>query len=200
MYLCTGPDAERTWSPQQAWVLVKEFASRSSSDIPSSSVSDNNYYTKNGNTGAADPVGNNGICLRYNEILLHDAFAGAQPDAVLQALEQAELISIVSSNGRPQAIKPGKPVFLPAFARLTADRVLRSRLDVLILAEQILAENATIDKTENELRLLGGLPKQPGELTGRIKWLLAKVEASQRRLEGWERDMAEKKRVLCTEF
>ena len=53
--------------------------------------------------------------LRYNEVLLNDVLK-LGGEAVLRALEQAELISIVSGpNGRPSTIKPGKPVYYPAF-------------------------------------------------------------------------------------
>ena len=138
--------------------------------------------------------------LRYNALLLSSSFAANTADATLQALEQAELISIVSSNGRPYAIKPGKPVYQSAFQLLTEDKVLASRLDLAILSEQIKAENASIAKTEDELHLLGELPKQPGELLSRVQWLLSKVQNSQMKIEGWERDVADLKRILQTDF
>ena len=113
-------------------------------------------------------------CLRYNELLLSDVF---KPDgeATLQALEQAEMISIVSSNGRPTSIKPGKPVYTAAFKQLTEDHVLKARLDLAILNQLIKVETAGIDKYEAELSLLGSLPGQPKEVQGRIRWLLGKL-------------------------
>jgi hypothetical protein len=55
--------------------------------------------------------------LRYNEVLLDDILKTGG-EKVLRALEQAELISIVSGpNGRPSTIRPGKPVYHPAFKR-----------------------------------------------------------------------------------
>ncbi|KAL8649999.1 MAG: hypothetical protein Q9210_004077, partial [Variospora velana] len=84
--------SSRHWTPEQAWLLVKSLASAPS--------------------------------LRYNELLLSDTFksspGGGEP--TLRALEQAELIAIVSSHGgRPHSIKPGKPVYAAAFRQLTAD-------------------------------------------------------------------------------
>lgn len=138
--------------------------------------------------------------LRYNALLLSSSFSPSSVDATLQALEQAELISIVSSNGRPYSIKPGKPVYQSAFKLLTEDTVLASRLELAILTEQIKAENASIAKTEDELHLLGELPKQPSELLSRTQWLLRRVQVSQAKIEGWEREVAVLKGVLMTDF
>ena len=112
--------------------------------------------------------------LRYNELLLSDIFKSGG-EATLQALEQAEMISIVSSNGRPTSIKPGKPVYAAAFRQLTEDHVLKARLDLAIFTQLIKVETSNIDKYEAELNLLGNLPGQPKEIQGRIRWLLGKL-------------------------
>jgi hypothetical protein len=91
-------------------------------------------------------------------------------------------------------------VFLPAFKRLTEDAVLRSRLDLGILGELIKAENASIDKYENELRLLGELPRQPAELGPRTRWLLSKLAASQINVEKYEAESGLLKKVLREEY
>ena len=113
-------------------------------------------------------------CLRYNELLLSDIFKSGG-EATLQALEQAEMITIVSSNGRPTRIKPGKPVYAAAFRQLTEDHVLKARLDLAILTQLIKVETAGIDKYEAELNLLAALPGQPKEVRGRVRWLLGKL-------------------------
>jgi len=137
--------------------------------------------------------------LRYNEILLSDAFK-TNGDRALQALEQAELITVQSLNGRPYSVKPGKPVYQPAFQRLVADNVLRARMEIGLLGEAIAGENRSIDKWEQELRLIGELPRQPSELYDRLRWLLAKVAGSQKKIEALERESAVLKGVLTTEF
>jgi hypothetical protein len=171
MYLIGQDDGSaRTWNPEQAWHVIKSLAASESGT------------------------------LRYQETLLADVFKGSG-DKVLQALEQVELVSIVvSSNGRPQTLKPGKPVFLPAFKRLTEDAVLRSRLDLGILGELIKAENASIDKYEKELGLLGDLPRQPTEVMPRIKWLLGKIAASQGNVEKYEMESGALKKILKEEY
>ncbi|KAB8627219.1 hypothetical protein FH972_026052 [Carpinus fangiana] len=176
MYLLGGAREGGAYTPEQAWTLIKGLAG-----------SENGSHADDG--------------LRYNEILLSDAFSSAKdPDGVLSALEQAELVSIVSSNGRPVAIKPGRPVFRAAFHLLAEDRVLRSRLDLAILQSAIKSESATIDKMEKELALLAELPKQPAEVLGRVKWLLSKIQTSQGAIEKAEAEAKTVKNVLMTEY
>ncbi|KAK4962471.1 mitochondrial escape protein 2 [Elasticomyces elasticus] len=137
--------------------------------------------------------------LRFNEVLLLDIYKTGG-DKALAALEQAELISVQSLNGRPYSIKPGKPVYQPAFQRLVGDKVLAAKMDLTLLAEAIGTESKSIDKLEQELHLLGELPKQPGELTSRINWLLGKIAASQTKIEGYELESAGLKKVLLSEY
>lgn len=167
MYLLDQEGPERQWTPEQAWLLIKQLASQET--------------------------------LRYNGLLLSDTFKSGG-ERVLQALEQAELITITSNNGRPTSIRPGKPVYQSAFKMLTADRVLKAKLDLAILTEQTKIETKNIDKYEGELNLLGSLPKQPSEIGPRIKWLLGKVATSQAKVEQYEADSALLKKVLQREF
>ena len=157
----------RKWTPEQAWLLVKQLAGSES--------------------------------LRYNELLLSDIFK-SDGEGVLQSLEQAEMITIVSSNGRPTSIKPGKPVYSAAFKQLTEDHVLKARLDLAILSQLIKIETQGIDKYEAELNLLANLPGSPKETRGRAKWLLGKLWTSQNKVEGYERESAGLKKVLMQEY
>lgn len=167
MFIFGIEDGARQWTPQQAWILIKQLANAES--------------------------------LRYNEILLSDAYKTGG-DRALQALEQAELITIQSTSGRPYAIKPGRPVYSSAFQALTKDNVLRSRFDLAVLTESIKIENTSVEKYEQELHLLGELPKQPSEITGRVQYLLEKLQTSQAKIEKYERESAALKKVLMSEF
>jgi hypothetical protein len=167
MYLLDVDVATRNWTPQQAWLLIKQLAKDET--------------------------------LRYNEILLSDVYKDGG-EKTLQALEQAELISISSSNGRPHAIKPGKPVYLAAFRYLTKDDVLRSRLDLAILTQLIGIENKNVDKFELELRLLADLPGQPKQLLSRINWLLNKSQVSHAKVEKYEAEVATLKKILTEQY
>jgi hypothetical protein len=163
-------DSSRSWSSEQAWLLIKDLAEKGS--------------------------------LRYNEVLLSDTYK-TKGEAVLRALEQAELISIVAGpNGRPSSIKPGKPVYHSAFKRLTEDSVLRSRLDLAILTDLTKIESAAIDKAERELLTLSELykEKQPRKLAPRIEYLLDKLAASQEKVERYELESKALKKVLSGEY
>ena len=137
--------------------------------------------------------------LRYNELLLSDIFKG-DGEQTLQALEQAELISITSTNGRPHAVKPGKPVYQAAFEYLTDDDVLRSRLDLAILTQLIGIENKNVDKYESELRVLADLPGGAKQLSPRIHWLLNKAMASHAKVEQYEAQSGNLKKVLMDKY
>ncbi|PYH42602.1 putative RNA12 protein [Aspergillus saccharolyticus JOP 1030-1] len=125
--------------------------------------------------------------LPYNQILLSDLFKD-NGEASLRALEQAELISINSVNGCPDVVKPGKPVYRAVFKRLTENKTLSSRLDLEIIKQLISIENKSISRYEEELQLLGSLPKQPWELASRIKWLLDKIYSSQNKVSKYEKE------------
>jgi len=160
-------DSARLWSPEQAWLLIRQLAEKES--------------------------------LRYNEVLLDDTYK-TNGERTLRALEQAELITIVSSpSGRPSLIKPGKPVYHPAFKRLTEDRVLRSRLDLAILTELVKGESATIEKCESELLKLSEIEGSPAGIGGRVRYLLAKLAKSQTKIEGYEVEQGSLKKVLGKE-
>jgi hypothetical protein len=165
-------NGEKHWSVEQAWYLVKELASSKS--------------------------------LRYNEVLLSNTFASSTtaPDgeSALEGLSNAELITVKNVNGRPQKIIPGKPVYQAAFAQLTKDPVLSAKMDLAVLTELAKIEGKTIDKVENELVLLGSLPRQPAQAAGRVSYLLSKLQASQVKVEGFEKEMAALKKTLNSEY
>lgn len=164
---------DRKYSTEQAWILIKEIAKKES--------------------------------LRYNEVLLSNTFASSTSAGVengemaLEALANAELITVRSHRGRPQTIQAGKPVYQAAFAALLNDPVLKARLDLAVLNELSKVEAKTIDKVENELSLLGSLPRQPRETTERINYLLNKLQTSHSKIAGFEKDMAALKKVLAQE-
>ena len=166
MYLLDVDVATRKWTPQQAWLLIKELAANET--------------------------------LKYNELLLNDLFKDGE--TTLQALEQAELISITSQNGRPYGIKPGKPVYMAAFDYLTNDEVLKARLDLAILTQLIGIENKNVDKYESELQTLANLPGTPSELKPRTKWCLDKAMASHAKVEKYEAQSGKLKKILSDKF
>jgi hypothetical protein len=136
--------------------------------------------------------------LLYSKVLLGDVFKD-NGEATLRALEQAELISIGTDKGFPRYVKPGKPVYRAAFQRLVANKTLQGRLDLLILSQLIGNENSSIKKYEEELQVLGSLPKHPWELASRIEWLLRKVHGSQSKILKYESESAALSKCLQKE-
>jgi RNA12 protein len=174
MFLITLDSGDRKWSSEQAWYLVKSLA--------------------------------NNEQLRYNEVLLSNTFSSSlaptaiNGESVLDALCQAELITIKTSSGRPESIRVGKPVYQAAFKLLTEDHVLKSRLDLAILTELTKIETKSIEKYENELSMLASLPKHLNKISSRIDYLLDKLSASQQKVQGWETEISGLKKVLSTEY
>ena len=194
--------ARRIKAGQTPAAAVREIIDQSASEILKMYILDVDHGTRSWTAPQAwelvKSLSTDGN-IRYNEVLLSDTFKSGG-EAVLQALEQAELITIVSTNGRPYSIKPGKPVYQAAFKLLTEDHVLKARLDLAILSELTKIETQSIDKYEAELNLLANLPKQPGELAPRIKWLLSKLHASQAKIEKYEEEGGALKKVLHAEY
>ncbi|KAK4180726.1 RNA12 protein-domain-containing protein [Triangularia setosa] len=168
-----GADKERKWSVEQAWYLIKKIAENDS--------------------------------LRYNEVLLANTFASSttpnatNPEAALEALANAELITVKSQHGRPATIRAGKPVYQAAFAKLLEDKVVKARMDLALLNELSKIEAKNIDKAEQELTVLAGLPNAPAQASERVNYLLGKLQASQRKIEGFDKEMGGLKKVLAEE-
>ncbi|KAI8630860.1 RNA12 protein-domain-containing protein [Xylariaceae sp. FL1651] len=175
MFLLPGKstgDGDHKWSMEQAWYLVKALAKHE--------------------------------MLRYNEVLLSNTFASSlsAPDgeAALEGLANAELITVRSSHGRPRSVGVGKPVYQAAFRLLASDPALAAKMDLALLTELAKIEAKNIDKAENELALLGSLPRQPAQTGARIAYLLAKIEGAQKKVEGFEKEMGRLKKVIATEY
>lgn len=173
MYFPTAGAGDKKWSPEQAWFLVREIAKKES--------------------------------LRYNEVLLSNTFASSTTSAAsngetaLESLANAELITVTSHKGRPQTIRAGKPVYQAAFNSLLEDRALRAKMDLAVLAELAKIEAKGIDKVEQELGLLGTLPNMPYQTGERVTYLLNKLEGAQKKIQQFEGEMGELKKILASE-
>ncbi|KAF6819965.1 mitochondrial escape protein 2 [Colletotrichum sojae] len=172
MYFLGGKDTieGKKWSTEQAWYLIRALASHDT--------------------------------LRYNEVLLSDTFASsttpgaANGESALEGLTNADLITVETYNGRPQTIRPGKPMYQAAFSMLLEDRVLKAKMDLALLKELGKVEAKTIEKVESELALLGSLPKQPAQTGTRVSYLLDKLQSSQVKITQYEKEIAVLKQVL----
>ncbi|KAJ4422859.1 mitochondrial escape protein 2 [Gnomoniopsis sp. IMI 355080] len=171
LFLLSRP-SDRKYSPEQAWMLIKEIAKKESLRYNEVLLS---------NTFAASTTGPD------------------DGEAALENLAAVELITVKNQGGRPRTIAAGRPVYQAAFNHLLKDRVLAAKMDLAVLTELSKVEGKTIDKVESELSLLASLPKQPYETTERINYLLAKLSTSQTKIRDFELEMAKLKKVLTQE-
>lgn len=168
-----GEEVEKRWSMPQVWHLVKALSKDTS--------------------------------LLYNQVLLSPTFsssttpAASSGEAALESLAAAELISIRSDRGHPRLITAGKPLHQAAFALMAKDRVLVAKMDLAQRNELSKIEVKKIQAAENELVLLGSLPRQTSESAGRIHYLLAQIDTSQRKIEDLDKEIAACKKVLSEE-
>jgi RNA12 protein len=130
----------------------------------------------------------NGI-VPYNQLMLSDLFK-EHLEEKLRSLEQADLILVISTNSRPHAVKPGRPVYHAAFKRLIEDRVLRSRMDLAILTQLVRNENQIVSRYEDELHLLGNLETLQHQVDPRIQWVLSRLRSSQAKINQYEKESA----------
>lgn len=134
--------------------------------------------------------------VRYAQLLLDPTLKNGE--VVLKRLEEAEMITIVTRNGRPVTVRPGRPVFDATFARLRHDRVFAAVLELERHGALASSEAATIAKCEEELCTLKTLASN-SKVATRIAYLLNKLEASQAKITQLEELMAIEKAVLQTE-
>lgn len=143
--------------------------------------------------------------LIYNNVLLSPTFSSSltssasDGEAALEALAAAELISIRFDKGHPRLITAGKPLQQAAFARMINDRVLVAKLDLAEKNEVSKIEVKKIAAAENELSLLGSLPRQTSESAGRVQYLLSQIDTAQRKIEDLDKQIAICKKVLSEE-
>ncbi|KAF8468311.1 RNA12 protein-domain-containing protein [Kalaharituber pfeilii] len=171
-YLNFVPKSPRKWTTEQAWHIITRLTAQ------------------NGN--------NNGDGLKYNEVVLHDIFKAGGGEESIQGLEHSELISIVAhpnGSGRPYAIRPGRPVYNAAFAKLMEDEVLRAKMDMGVLTQLMKIETDVVKKCEEELAVLATLGGGK-EVGRRMEYLGRRIGKAQLKIEGYEASIESLKEIL----
>lgn len=135
--------------------------------------------------------------VRYQELLLDPVFKEGGHDA-LKALEQAEMISITTKNGRPYSVRAARPVYKAAFQRLLEDTVFCASLELERLNALLAAESSGISKIENELTLLKDISTK--KISGRVEYLLDKLESAQKKIVEMESNAGNYKLILQREY
>ncbi|CCC13640.1 hypothetical protein SMACR_09367 [Sordaria macrospora] len=163
----SSSSTDKKYTTEQAWYLISALASSPTSSIPYNSVLLSNTFASSISSSAA---------------------AGS-PETALEALANAELITIKSANGMPMEIKAGKPVYQAAFQKLAGDDKVKARMDLLVLTELAKIETKNIEKVEQELVMLQGLmARRPGDVSERVEYLLEKMKGGQKKLRALEEE------------
>ncbi|RPA82836.1 hypothetical protein BJ508DRAFT_369410 [Ascobolus immersus RN42] len=130
----------------------------------------------------------------YYAPTLHSLFKENADDA-LSALAQTELITInAAASGRPSSIKPGKPVYRAAFAKLLNDEVFKAKMELATLKALTKVEQGELSKALTELERLKEL--DGWEVKMRRNFLKGKMGASQIKIEDYEKKMGQWKKIL----
>ncbi|KAI0747869.1 exonuclease [Daedaleopsis nitida] len=139
--------------------------------------------------------------ISYHEVLMDFPFKG--DETPLRHMEHAELITIGTLNGRPSAIKPGKPVYKFVFEQLVNDSVFKATQDIAFNEKVIASAETTVKACEAELLTLKDVDAGTANWWGskravemRASYLLKKMRAAEDKIEGLEKQNVQLKKVL----
>ncbi|CAO3616601.1 unnamed protein product [Cunninghamella echinulata] len=125
--------------------------------------------------------------LNYDEMKWGDFFDGK--DKPIRAMEHADLINILHYDGRPNSIRPAKPIYYTVFKRLTEDTVFAASMEIETFT--FLKKEATekLTKIQDEILSLSQIynGKPPREIDHRVRYLLSKVKSLQSNIEEYEK-------------
>jgi len=135
--------------------------------------------------------------VSYDELKWSPFFKGS--DGPLHAMENAELITVVHRDGRPFIIRPGKPVYLTAFACLLSDQSFAATMQLQSYQYLSSIETAKIRDYEGELRELSTLynGRLPRETDARRRFLLQSLQASQKKIDLYEHEIDQCKELIA---
>lgn len=138
----------------------------------------------------------------YHEILVNSPFKGEE--SPLRSMERAEMISVDTQNGRPSAIRPGRPIYRHVFQRLVDDPIFQASQDLASNTRLIDSAETTVRACEQELQVLRtiGLDSEhwwsgATAMGIRAKYLMDKMANAQGTLEKLEKHNGELKKVLA---
>jgi len=108
-------------------------------------------------------------------------------------MERAELISIVTNDGLPVSIKPGRPVYRFVFERLMNDPIFYALQQINYNEKAISSAESTVRSCEEELIMLKTIGFGSWRLTGstsgpavRGQYLLAKMGNAAKKIQDLE--------------
>ncbi|KAI9322119.1 RNA12 protein-domain-containing protein [Dichotomocladium elegans] len=134
--------------------------------------------------------------INYAELKWGPYFKGE--DKPLWAMERAEVITIINRNGRPDSVRPGKPIMYTVFRRLVDDPMFSASMEIeshQFLKKQNEETIAHLQETVINLsQVYNGRP--PREIETRIKYLLGKIAKLQKDIEASEKHIADAQQAI----
>lgn len=162
------------WTKEQVWCLMKKVCKDSGNGV---SIADL-MVTEPMFKGALKPQGESG-------------------ESTIGALEQSEMVTVVTKDGKPTYIKAGKPLYRAAFQYILSDKTFSAMIESGFLESQMKLQNDKIVKYEEELRLLAKFPTKWGDdVNIRVRYLVDKMAACQAKIEKFEVQLAETKKTF----
>ncbi|KAI9274452.1 RNA12 protein-domain-containing protein [Phascolomyces articulosus] len=136
--------------------------------------------------------------VNFDELKFGTFFKGDEKP--LWAMERAELITILYKDGRANAIRPGKPVMYTAFDRLVSDKVFAATMEIETNEYLKKLAEASIAKYEETVTSLSNIynGRPPKEIDTRIRFLLKKIDKTQKAIEVYETRIIEAKQMVVT--
>ncbi|CAO3564188.1 unnamed protein product [Mortierella alpina] len=143
----------------------------------------------------------------FDELKIHPLFKN--DESPFAAMEQAELITIVHRNGRPAAVRPGKPIYRAAFQDILQDIGFSAVMELESATFLEKEEMVKVAKWEAELKELSNLlhkdgswifggGRVPKEVDTRVKWLMKKLAESHAKVEKYELEAANAKKAVAS--
>lgn len=173
------------WTREQVWSIIKIMAQRDTKEQKSKQKS-HQFDTQ---VGKSVSIGVLNSDPNFKSI--------QDQQRVLRALESSEMICTEGVGGRIISMKAGKPLYQAAFEHLLQDKSLNAWMECQILSNCISKEESKIRTFEQELMDLAKLPSK-WEIKTRINYLSDKLYASQIKVQGLERSLAEQQKILTT--
>ncbi|KAI5948827.1 YME2 [Candida theae] len=127
--------------------------------------------------------------ISYDDLIKSPLFKSSkQTMDTLSTLEKFDLISLKRDKGVLNKITTGRPLFKAAFSNIIGDLRIWKLYETDYLTNLINLEVGKINKLESEL---SGIYKIGNRLDGRIDYLSKKIEASNKKIVDYEKEIAD---------
>lgn len=127
--------------------------------------------------------------ISYEDLVKSPLFGSSNEAAeTLSTLEKYDLVTLKRENGVLDLVSTGRPIFKAAFKKLIGEEKIYKLYEVDYLNKLIKIESEKITKFENELI---NIYQVGDKLSNRIAYVSGKIEASNAKVVGYEKQIAD---------